>query len=213
MVDCGGDSDHKAADQAAEFLLSQGIDTLDGIILTHYDSDHSGGLEYLLTRLRTDTLFLPAIEDEKGIGEKLSNMVDGKAVYIQKDVALTFGEAKITIFASEIVGNGNDSGLCVLFQNQSCDILITGDRGFIGETLLLSRTDLPQLELLIAGHHGSGNSTGEALLNKTKPGTVFISVGHNNPYGHPADSLLTRLAEFGCVVFRTDLNGNLIYRG
>ena len=213
MVDCGGDSDQKAADQAAEFLLSQGIDTLDGIILTHYDSDHSGGLEYLLTRLRTDTLFLPAIEDEKGIGEKLSNMVDGKAVYIQKDVVLTFGEAKITIFASEIVGNGNDSGLCVLFQNQSCDILITGDRGFTGETLLLSRTDLPQLELLIAGHHGSGNSTGEALLNKTKPDTVFISVGHNNPYGHPADSLLTRLAEFGCVVFRTDLNGNLIYRG
>ena len=213
MVDCGGDSDTKAADTASEYLLSQGIDTLDGIILTHYDADHAAGVEYLLTRIDTDALLLPEIPDESGRGAKLADLAKWKTSYIQKDAILTFGEAKITIFASEIGSLGNDSGLCVLFQNQNCDILITGDRETSGEGYLLNRTELPKLELLIAGHHGSASSTGEALLTKTAPETVIISVGANNHYGHPARSLLTRLAEFGCTVYRTDLNGTVIYRG
>jgi len=51
LVDCGGDYDEKAADAAAENLLSQGIARLDGIILTHYDDDHAGGVAHLLTRV------------------------------------------------------------------------------------------------------------------------------------------------------------------
>ena len=213
MVDCGGDSDTQAADTAAEYLLSQGIDRLDGIILTHFDADHAGGVEYLLTRIDTDALLLPYIQDGSSIVKKLSNISKGKTSYIKTDTVLTFGGAKITIFSSETASFGNDSGLCVLFQNQNCDILITGDREVSGESFLLNRTDLPKLELLIAGHHGSASSTGEALLTKTKPETVFISAGRDNPYGHPAPALLKRLADFDCTVFRTDIYGNLIYRG
>ena len=213
MVDCGGDSDTQAADTAAEYLLSQGIDTLNGIILTHYDADHAAGVEYLLSRVDTDALLLPDILDESGIGKKLADLAKDRTSYIVKDTVLSFGKTTITIFASEATSFGNDSGLCVLFQNQNCDILITGDRGISGEAFLLNRTELPQLELLIAGHHGSASSTGEALLTKTAPETVIISVGANNHYGHPAPSLLTRLAEFGCIVYRTDVNGTVIYRG
>ncbi len=209
MVDCGGHRETESADRAAELLLSQGIDTLDGMILTHYDADHAGGLPYLLTRIDADAIFLPAIDGITDMAEKLAGE---NLSYIQQDTLLTIGDASLTIFAPETADSGNESGICVLFQNENCDILITGDRGIQGEALLLSRTDLPDLELLIAGHHGSKHSTGEALLTKTTPETVIISVGADNSYGHPAPELLSRLEKFGCSVYRTDQYGTVIYR-
>ena len=61
LVDCGGDSDEETADIISEALLSQGITELDGILLTHYDRDHAGALENLLTRIDTKLLLLPAV--------------------------------------------------------------------------------------------------------------------------------------------------------
>jgi len=47
----------------------------------------------------------------------------------------------------------------------------------------------------------------------TKPKAVAISVGENNPYGHPREELLERLSRFACRVYRTDLQGTIIFRG
>ena len=77
--------------------------------------------------------------------------------------------------------------------------------------MLLRQMELPRLEILVAGHHGSKSSTGTELLEATHPAVVAISVGRNS-YGHPADELLERLAEYGCLVYRTDYDGNIIFR-
>ena len=206
MVDCGGDSDSIAADKAAEHLLSRGIDHLDGIILTHFDSDHTGGVDNLLTRVDTDALYMPDHSD------RLETVYGDDVYIVHEDIRLTFGTSTITMFASEISDNDNENGICILFQKENYDILITGDRGELGEMLLLRHTKLPQLDLLIAGHHGSVSSTGEALLQQTTPENVIISVGKNNHYGHPSESLLSRLASFGCAVYRTDYHGTIVYR-
>ena len=212
MVDCGGDYGDAAADKAAEHLLSQGVDRLDGIILTHYDEDHAGGVAKLLTRIPTDALYLPDIASDSQTAATLMAM-ENVAVMVNRDMILTFGAARITIFASETQNAGNESGLCILFERENCDILITGDKGVLGEMLFLHRTQLPELDVLVAGHHGSANSTGEALLTQTKPQTVIVSAGKNNRYGHPSEALLQRLAQWGCTVYRTDLQGTTIYRG
>ena len=99
-----------------------------------------------------------------------------------------------------------------MFESENCDILVTGDRNGLGELLLLHNRQIPELELLIAGHHGSKYSTSEELLTAVSPEVVFISVGKNNAYGHPAAELLERLRSFGCAVYRTDLQGDLIFR-
>ena len=212
MVDCGGDSDSYAADQAAEFLLGQGISHLDGIILTHFDEDHAGGVQNLLTRISADALYIPDISD--GSSTKLELMSLDMPVYLlSTDMEITFGGAEITIFASETTDSGNESGLSILFRKGNCDILITGDKGELGEMLLMHHTQLPQLDVLIAGHHGSNASTTEELLSMTAPETVIISAGRNNPYGHPGKALLDRLAAWGCTVYRTDIMGTIIYRG
>ena len=78
--------------------------------------------------------------------------------------------------------------------------------------MLMRHTALPDVDLLIAGHHGSKYSTSEELLQAVMPETVIISVGEDNRYGHPHEDLLARLAAFGCTVYRTDRHGTIIYR-
>lgn len=211
LVDCGGDSDEAAADLAAETLLSQGITRLDGLILTHYDRDHAGGAEYLLTRIRADEVYLPPKLDEEGTGISLYQALDGKALAVERSTVVDYDDLKLTIFAPEIGESDNESGLCVLFQTENCDILITGDRDIAGERELLKQTALPELELLVVGHRGSKYSTGQELLEACRPEMAVISVGENS-YGHPTQEVLDRLAAYGCRVFRTDQQGTIVFR-
>jgi competence protein ComEC len=78
--------------------------------------------------------------------------------------------------------------------------------------MLLRSFDIPEVDILIAGHHGSKHSTSEELLAAVSPETVCISAGRNNPFVHPAEELLRRLERFGCTVTRTDLHGTIIFR-
>ena len=71
---------------------------------------------------------------------------------------------------------------------------------------------LPELEVLIVGHHGSKYSTGQALLEMTSPEYAIISVGADNMYGHPTEETIGRLLDAGCIIYRTDLHGKIVYR-
>ncbi len=212
MVDCGGVSDATAADTAAAALLSQGIDRLDGLIITHFDRDHAGGAEYLLSRIPADQLFLPVSLDEEGVSVNLRFYSGGQVQLVQDTLALSFGAATLTMIPSQMGNVDNESGLCILFQRENCDILITGDRSQVGERELMRSIDLPELEVLIVGHHGSKTSTSIELLEKTTPEIAIISVGENS-FGHPAQEVLERLQAYGCIIYRTDLHGTVVYRG
>lgn len=209
LVDCGGDSDTAAADTAAEKLLSMGVTRLDGLILTHYDRDHAGGAAYLLSRVGADVLYLPACVDTDGYSAALRQM--DQTVMVNENMQIRFGAASIQLITTDYGISNNESGLCVLFQRENCDILITGDRNSYGEKDLLRQIDLPDLEVLIVGHHGSKYSTCEELLQAGKPDIAIISVGDNS-YGHPTKEVLERLAGIGCEIYRTDLQGTIIYR-
>ena len=211
MVDCGGDSDEKAADEAAKLLLSQGVFRLDGLIITHYDADHAGGAELLLGRIPADRIYLPILDGENEIRDGLTEKYADKIYLVEED--LVFDDVPITIYPSANTADDNESSLCILFQPENCDILITGDRSIDGEQELLEHTGLPDLEILIAGHHGSRTSTSLELLRATRPELVIISVGEENSYGHPAGETLERLKIFGCDVYRTDTQGTIIFRG
>lgn len=210
LVDCGGDDDEVSADVTVQALMSQGIARLDGIIVTHYDRDHAGGLQYLLSRVQTDRLILPGHYDSTG--QMLSETSSAVTDYVCEDVRYSFGDTEMTVFASNSSESGNESSICILFQQEDCGILITGDRSAEGERELLARHDIPQVDILIAGHHGSATSTSQELLTATTPEYVFISVGAGNRYGHPAEEVLQRLEAAGCEIYRTDTHGTIIFR-
>lgn len=206
VVDCGGEYAQDAADAAAEALLSQGIGKLDGLILTHLDVDHAGGVKGLLYRLETELLILPKEYNN------LHQYTDAQVIYAEEEIEITFGETVIRVFPPVFPGNSNEKSLCILFDTKKCDILITGDRDGFGERALLRNVQIPDVDVLIAGHHGAASSTCEELLTAVKPEIVCISAGAGNPYGHPAPELLQRLAAFGCDIYRTDIQGTITIR-
>jgi len=207
LVDCGGDDDEYTADLIAAALLSQGIFRLDGIVLTHFDRDHAGALRHLLNRVDTACLFLPDTRNEFELPQ-----TTGEILYVWEDMELSFGLSNLKIYGPVYSGLSNENSLCVLFDTENCDILITGDRSQFGERMLLRDRRIPDVDILVAGHHGAGDSTSEDLLQTVTPETVLISVARDNMYGHPAPALLQRLEDFGCTVYRTDENGTITIR-
>jgi competence protein ComEC len=197
----------------AEKLLSQGITRLDGLIITHYDADHAGGAVLLLSRIPADTLYLPDIEDDGDARAKLVEKHELKIQWITETVSFSGNWGEMTLIAENSGEEENESGLCILFQSQNCDILITGDRSKAGERALIRQIDLPKVELLVVGHHGSPSSTSFELLSVVQPGCAVISVGKDNHYGHPSKDVLDLLSMFGCEVRRTDLEGTIVFKG
>ena len=183
------------------------------MIVTHYDSDHVNAVDNLLNRIPVDTLYLPDVEDEKGYRKELTKHYEEKIFWVNETVTYQDNDHSLSIFPGIPGETGNESSLCILFQRENCDILITGDRGRRGEDYLREQTQLPKLELLIAGHHGSDSSTGIGLVAVTQPETVIISVGGSNAYYLPSNKTLGLLEMFDCRVYRTDLQGTIDYRG
>ena len=213
MVDCGGDYAEDTADLAAAALLSQGVQHLDGLILTHYDKDHVGAAEYLLYRIPADVVILPEGKESESWDMRIEKHHQGKVIRAEEDVSISWDGGELTIYAGWTTESSNESSLCVLFHTEKCDILITGDRSTVGEEMLLRTKQLPQLDALVIGHHGASSSTGESLLTVTQPKTALISVGEGNAYGHPSQSVLDRLNQYGCIIRRTDLEGTIIFKG
>jgi len=213
MVDCGGDDDERTADLAADWLLSQGIQRLDGLILTHYDRDHVGAAGNLLYRIDADMVVLPEGEEKSDWENSIVKHHTGHVLQGNEKMQIRWGTASITIYPGWNTKSSNESSLCVLFQTEKCDILITGDRSTLGEEVLLHSEKLPQLDALIVGHHGASSSTGDALLKASNPATALISVGRDNSYGHPSQTVLDRLQRYGCSIRRTDLEGTIVFKG
>lgn len=210
VIDCGGSDGDKAGEKVARRLLSSGDSTVDALILTHYDADHVGGVAQLMRRVTVKRLFLPVMEMETATREELvaAALLNGTEIIdVDSELLLEFGQTRLTLYPPTESFTAND-GLAALMSFDECDILITGDMDLSAEGRLLQAYDLPQAEILIAGHHGSKYSTGLPLLAHTAPQAVLISVGDNR-YGQPTQVTLDRIAASGAAVLRTDLDGDI----
>ena len=211
LIDCGGDDPERTADAALQAMGASGITKLDGLILTHYDSDHANGTVHLLQAMDVAQLYLPDTDPENKLRRQLIQQ-DLPVLLVKDNLTLPCGTANLILYPSKTQSQGNESSMCILFRSENCDILITGDRDHAGEQQLLQQM-LPDIEILVAGHHGAATSNSMALLHHTMPELVLISVGADNLHGHPDSNTLKRLYQAGCTVRRTDLEGTIMIRG
>ena len=211
LVDCGGTGADNPGDTAADYFQSLGLSRIDLVVLTHYHEDHAGGIPELLERLEVGLLVLPDVEEEDPLRREITALAEEKGIetlFLAEDADVTFGESALRIYAPLGSGGANEEGLSVLCTAGDFDGLITGDMNDTVEKRLIKYGSLPDLELLVAGHHGSKYATSEELLLATTPELAVISVGYNT-YGHPAPETLERLAAAGCAIYRTDWSGTV----
>ena len=212
LVDCGSTSgESSAGDVAADYLQSTGVGRLDYLVLSHYHADHVNGVRTLLSRVGVDTLVLPNVEDEtyqKDAILHLATKYHINVLYASQVEELPLGDAVMTVYPPLGKGSTNEEGLTVLCTAGTFDALLPGDMDSDTEEVLLSTYDLPDIELLMVGHHGSRYSTSSEFLRAVTPEVGVVSVGSNS-YGHPTDAALHRLDDRGVAVYRTDLQGNI----
>lgn len=213
LVDCGSSNAYvDAGSVAADALQSAGIRRLSAMIVTHYHADHTNGLTEVLTRLPVDTLYLPDIEDEYGVRDRLVSLAahqGADVVFVTEPTRIALGEAVLTVYPPLLTtGDLNEQGLTALATAGDFDLLITGDMAGQTEQLLAQTYPLPDVEVLVVSHHGSRYSSDESFLRAITPDNAVISVGDNR-YGHPAEETLRRLQAVGATVWRTDQQGSI----
>lgn len=208
-VDCGGS---QAGDVLANYV--QGDGRVDVLVLTHYDDDHVDGLEQLLRRVEVGCLALPRVEDLSGNRraiEELAYQNGIRLIWVEDTVSVAFGEATAQLYPPVGSGSDNAVGISALVSWGEWDALVTGDLPAGAERALVEREGLRDVELLVAGHHGSASSSCDALLAALRPEIAFISVGDNH-YHLPSDEVLQRLSDYHCTIYRTDQNGSVTIR-
>ena len=213
LVDCGSSNSYKdPGGLAADTLHSMGVRELSAVVVTHYHADHTNGLYEVLRRIPVQTIYLPDIEDEYGVRERLVSLADEKGAqvtYVTKETADTLGDTVLTIYPPvQSGGDLNELGLTALASAGDFDLLITGDMSGSTEKKLVETYALPDIEVLVVSHHGSRYSSNIRFLKSVTPEAAVISVGDNN-YGHPSEETLQRLLAVGADIWRTDQQGTI----
>ncbi len=178
------------------FLKRQNI-KLQAIILSHNDSDHSGGVTDLLKAYPKALLY----------SSSLQKYHQKSPLACKKGINIKLGKFHFqVIYPYQIVNKAKNEDSCVVLVNIfHHKILLTGDSGK-NEELLYSK-NLPKIDILQVPHHGSNSSSSDLLLEKTTPKVAIISVGRFNPWKHPRKEVLLRLQKYQARIFTTPKHG------
>jgi len=193
------------------FLAEAGIDKLDGIILTHWDSDHCGAAPTLMRDLPVGFLAFPATDPPvEGRPALIAAAAKRHGVRL---VALSTGDAtNAPGFSMAIrhpdkfhpLRSENNRCLVIKLQTMGEALLFTGDIEAPAERQILFREKFSPVYAMMAPHHGSRTSSTAAFIKTLAPRVLFISCGRFNRFGHPAKEVLARYGKAGTRIYRTD---------
>ncbi|MFA6588467.1 MAG: MBL fold metallo-hydrolase [Patescibacteria group bacterium] len=198
-------------------LTDQSIDLL---VISHPDADHITGLVGLLKVNRVKQVLMTDAISTSNTFKSLSNLITENHIPVIKAEAgqeFIFGEVKAKVlwppknyqFDPKDL---NQSSIVLEISYGKQDFLFTGDAPEDVELSLINNKVLNPVEVLKVSHHGSKSATSENLLKISKPQYAILSVGLNNKYGHPAPSIVNRLHTLGIQMFRTDYQGEILFK-
>jgi competence protein ComEC len=216
-----GREEHNGIDPGEEavspYLWSRGFQRLDVVALTHAHQDHIGGLTAILENFHVGTLWIGREVESGALAnmEKLAREQKIPVLHEARGNAFSWDGVETKFLWPEIVleevgpAPKNNDSLVLRLKYGDRSIMLPGDAEKQAENSILSENDKATLEadVLKVGHHGSKNSTMPRFLAAVHPRVAVISVGEDNPYGHPSPELLERLSAAEIRILRTDRDG------
>lgn len=211
MLYDGGD--RGTSSYVVSYLDKHGVDHLDYMIASHYDSDHLAGLVGVLETTSVDTIINPDFEATTKIYDSYVSKRDASgADVIYPSIGDTYdiGYSTFTILApARDYGDANEISVAIKIECGDFSCVITGDaEGESEADMVASGIDL-NCDLYVVGHHGSSSSSAEAFVKAMSPDYGFISCGADNDYGHPTDKTLNTLNKYGVQYYRSDIDGEV----
>ncbi len=215
LIDTGSGYTHTAVDQ----LKRLGIRELDLMLISHGDADHCGAVPELVREVNVSAALVgPGTSHDRAGAAAIQALREaGTDVRVASSGATLSGPwGKLTCLyplnpEADSLKSDNAQSLIWLWECEGVSAVFSGDAPNVVERELVRTQTLPDIDLLMAGHHGSRSSTSARWLNALTPEMVIVSCGINNQYGHPAADVLTRIVAIDTGVFRTDLMGAVLF--
>jgi len=218
LVDTGPGGNHLDAGQRIVLprLREMGVTHVDLILLSHPDSDHTGGTASVLRAFPSARLGIsaefrhhPALLSELrewGVEER-------QVLWMAPWQGLRIGDCHVTLACPPLRGRQDDNAGS-MFTKIVCDgatAVLSGDAPRATEDLMAAEGDW-SADVMKAGHHGSRTATGPEWLAEVHPKYAVISCGRSNSYGHPHREVVDELADAHIETFRTDRQGDIAFR-
>lgn len=185
MIDCGQSLYRDNVERIIfPFLENKNIHTIDTLILTHDDFDHSGGYDHLKEKVK--------------IKQVIKNSKD--KVNVEYPFYLLLQE--------RMAKDENDSSIISYFTYDHLNYLFMGDASKEIEKQLMDTYDL-KADVIKIGHHGSNTSSDAAFLDSLDCKIALISAGYKNKYDHPSTETLKTLDHLHIHTFCTSTNGSV----
>lgn len=223
LIDTGDKTEEKNYGEQViiPYFQSQGIKSIDLLVLTHPHADHTGGAMSVVENMNADEVLLPKCEYESLLWQNSLEYFSKKNIpIIYADTSLSFDEFEpVAIrllhpaFDYTNANNINNYSVVLRCDYKELSLLLTGDAEQEVENLLLGDSDhskLLDVDILKVGHHGSSTSSSPNFIEVVSPDYSVISVGENNRYNLPKEEIIHRLENYGSV-FRTDQDGAVVF--
>lgn len=193
------------------YLRARGINALDGVIVTHSDTDHSGGALSVLREVRTGWLLSSLPEGHPAVqaaahharcvaGQKWE--WDGIRFEMLHPTAESYDDPAL---------RPNARGCTLKVSAASVSVLLPADIEAAQEAALVASSSAKlRADILLAPHHGSGTSSTPAFLAAVQPREAVFQAGYRNRYHHPKADVLARYAALGAGIWRTDESGAIL---
>lgn len=224
FIECGGHNllvDGGTADrgkQVVSYLKKRGAKTLDLVVNTHPDSDHIGGLQNVLLSFPVRRYFSPALPknllpdstEYRNVQKALKSKKTGEE-HPKAGNSFSIGQLNLMVLGPVQTGSDtNNNSIILKLVYGKTRFLLTGDAEKEEEKSLLATGEDLGADVLKVGHHGSDTSTTSEFLDAVRPKYAAISVG-NDSNNLPKATVSRRLADDGISVYRTDINGTIIF--
>lgn len=189
-------------------LRAQGIAQIDGLVLSHDDSDHTGGalsvmqdmpVGWVLSSLPDDSPILRQARNPSRCSDGQHWEWDGVRFEILHPSRASYGNARL---------RDNERGCVLRISAGRQSVLLAADIEKDSERRLLRlHADKLPATLLIVPHHGSRTSSTQPFVDAVHPAYAVFAVGYRNRFGHPREDVVARYRRIGSELFRSDEDG------